>query len=281
MQHDDWKAALSFARSLPGIDANKIVAWGTSFGGGHVLTVAGRGEALAAVIAQVPHVSGPAAVRATGFAVLAEDRPLRHPRSDQRVLGAGPRVRATRGSSRRSRDHDDTGRIARAGAAHQSTPTLHLMPTAKTSLPGSASRSVSTHPSGSSRRSPVPHSFRSQGTTPSLPAPSPKGRRDESHTQPSASTTAATSTRTSSPRSPSIIADQLAFLRETRPSAVAAHENRSRTRGMCARRVIPSPCAIPDLLRPTHHITRRGCSPTDRSGPAPPCARPTPCPRWS
>ena len=89
MQHDDWKAALSFARSLPGIDADKIVAWGTSFGGGHVLTVAGRGEALAAVIAQVPHVSGPAAVRATGLACLAEDRPLRHPRSDQRVPESG------------------------------------------------------------------------------------------------------------------------------------------------------------------------------------------------
>lgn len=68
MQHDDWKAALSFARSLPGIDADKVVAWGTSFGGGHVLSIAGKGEALAAVIAQVPHVSGPAAVRATGFA---------------------------------------------------------------------------------------------------------------------------------------------------------------------------------------------------------------------
>ena len=67
MQHDDWKAALAFARSLPGIDANKVVAWGTSFGGGHVLTIAGRGERLAAVIAQVPHVSGPAAVRATGL----------------------------------------------------------------------------------------------------------------------------------------------------------------------------------------------------------------------
>jgi uncharacterized protein len=68
MQHDDWKAALAFARSLPGIDADKVVAWGTSFGGGHVLTVAGRGESLAAVMAQVPHVSGPAAVRATGVA---------------------------------------------------------------------------------------------------------------------------------------------------------------------------------------------------------------------
>ena len=68
MQHADWKAALKFARALPGIDADKIVAWGTSFGGGHVLAVAGRGEELAAVIAQVPHVSGPAAVRATGLA---------------------------------------------------------------------------------------------------------------------------------------------------------------------------------------------------------------------
>ncbi len=68
MQHADWKAALAFARALPGIDADKIVAWGTSFGGGHVLTVAGRGEPLAAVIAQVPHVSGPAAMRATGLA---------------------------------------------------------------------------------------------------------------------------------------------------------------------------------------------------------------------
>lgn len=66
MQHQDWRAALAYARTLPGIDAEKVVAWGTSFGGGHVISIAGQGEALAAIIAQVPHVSGPAAVRATG-----------------------------------------------------------------------------------------------------------------------------------------------------------------------------------------------------------------------
>ncbi len=44
-----------------------MVAWGTSFGGGHVITLAGQGEKLAAIIAQVPHVSGPAAVRSTGL----------------------------------------------------------------------------------------------------------------------------------------------------------------------------------------------------------------------
>ncbi len=70
MQHQDWRAALAYARSLPGIDPERVVAWGTSFGGGHVISVAGQGEPLAAIIAQVPHVSGPAAVRATGLAGL-------------------------------------------------------------------------------------------------------------------------------------------------------------------------------------------------------------------
>jgi fermentation-respiration switch protein FrsA (DUF1100 family) len=67
MQHEDWRAALRWARSLEGIDPTRVVAWGTSFAGGHVITLAGRGEPLAAVIAQVPHVSGPAAVRSTGL----------------------------------------------------------------------------------------------------------------------------------------------------------------------------------------------------------------------
>ena len=67
MQLQDWRAALSFARALPDADPERLIAWGTSFGGGHVITLAGHGEGLAAIIAQVPHVSGPAAVRATGL----------------------------------------------------------------------------------------------------------------------------------------------------------------------------------------------------------------------
>ncbi|EFQ84804.1 hydrolase, alpha/beta domain protein [Aeromicrobium marinum DSM 15272] len=66
MQLADWKSALAFARTLPGVDPERVVAWGTSFAGGHVIRLAGTGEPLAAIIAQVPHVSGPAAVRATG-----------------------------------------------------------------------------------------------------------------------------------------------------------------------------------------------------------------------
>ncbi|MFE7895519.1 alpha/beta hydrolase [Streptomyces sp. NPDC057412] len=67
MQHEDWRAALRHARSLDGIDPTRVVAWGTSFAGGHVITLAGQGEPLSAVIAQVPHVSGPAAVRSAGL----------------------------------------------------------------------------------------------------------------------------------------------------------------------------------------------------------------------
>ncbi|MEJ7633279.1 alpha/beta hydrolase [Aeromicrobium sp.] len=66
MQHDDWRAALRFTRALSCVDSDAVVAWGTSFGGGHVITLAGLGEPLAALIAQVPHVSGLAAVRSTG-----------------------------------------------------------------------------------------------------------------------------------------------------------------------------------------------------------------------
>lgn len=66
MQHADWRAALRFTRSLDAVDRARVVAWGTSFAGGHVLTIAGQGEPLAAVVAQVPHVSGPAAVRSVG-----------------------------------------------------------------------------------------------------------------------------------------------------------------------------------------------------------------------
>ena len=31
------------ARTLPGVDAERVVAWGTSFAGGHVISVAGQG----------------------------------------------------------------------------------------------------------------------------------------------------------------------------------------------------------------------------------------------
>ncbi len=59
-QQQDWRAGVAHARALDGVDTKRVVAWGTSFGGGHALHLAAEDQALAAVIAQVPHISGPA-----------------------------------------------------------------------------------------------------------------------------------------------------------------------------------------------------------------------------
>jgi uncharacterized protein len=59
-QQDDWRAALAYARALDGVDTTRVVGWGTSFGAGHVLSIAARDHRLSAIVAQVPHISGPA-----------------------------------------------------------------------------------------------------------------------------------------------------------------------------------------------------------------------------
>lgn len=56
-QRQDWVAATCFARELPGVDRNRLILWGTSFGGGHVLATAAN-QSIAAVIAQCPFTDG-------------------------------------------------------------------------------------------------------------------------------------------------------------------------------------------------------------------------------
>jgi dienelactone hydrolase len=63
-QLDDYRAAIAYARSLPGLDG-RIVLWGTSFSGGHVLTLAAERDDIAAAIAQVPFTDGPSTVLKT------------------------------------------------------------------------------------------------------------------------------------------------------------------------------------------------------------------------
>jgi fermentation-respiration switch protein FrsA (DUF1100 family) len=66
-QRDDWRAAIAYAGGLDGIDASRLVLWGTSFSGGHVLELAAAGEPAAAVIAQGPFMSGAAVLRSAGI----------------------------------------------------------------------------------------------------------------------------------------------------------------------------------------------------------------------
>lgn len=70
-QLGDWASALAYARSLDGIDHDRIALWGTSFGGGHVIEAAARDGAVAAVVSQCPFTDGLAATRAASPRSLA------------------------------------------------------------------------------------------------------------------------------------------------------------------------------------------------------------------
>ncbi|MEV7398047.1 alpha/beta fold hydrolase [Aeromicrobium sp. NPDC092404] len=71
-QLDDWAAALHHVRSLPQVDRRRIVLWGTSFGGGHVIEAASRDGDVAAIISQCPFTDGFASVRAVGLRSLVK-----------------------------------------------------------------------------------------------------------------------------------------------------------------------------------------------------------------
>jgi len=54
----DWRAAIGLARSLEGVDPERIALWGSSFAGGHVVETAAGDPRIAAVISQVPFADG-------------------------------------------------------------------------------------------------------------------------------------------------------------------------------------------------------------------------------
>jgi fermentation-respiration switch protein FrsA (DUF1100 family) len=72
----DYAAAISFARTLDGVNAERIVVWGSSFSGGPVVPVAVADGRVAAVISQVPSMDGVAtmlnAARKSGVAGMAK-----------------------------------------------------------------------------------------------------------------------------------------------------------------------------------------------------------------
>ena len=53
-QLEDWRAAIAFARSLPGVDPERVATFGSSMGGGNALAAAADDPRVAAAISQVP-----------------------------------------------------------------------------------------------------------------------------------------------------------------------------------------------------------------------------------
>ena len=54
----DYRHAITYASSLPDVDASRIGIWGSSYSGGHVMVVAAIDRRVKAAVSQVPLVSG-------------------------------------------------------------------------------------------------------------------------------------------------------------------------------------------------------------------------------
>jgi pimeloyl-ACP methyl ester carboxylesterase len=78
-QLGDYRAVIGWARDLDGVDPERIVLWGSSFAGGHVLTLAAADARIAAVISQAPHIDSIPTIMAMP------------PRSIARLVGAALR----------------------------------------------------------------------------------------------------------------------------------------------------------------------------------------------
>ncbi len=57
-QIDDMRNVITFAETVPQLDAKRIGLWGTSWSGGHVLVVAASDRRVKCVVSQVPTISG-------------------------------------------------------------------------------------------------------------------------------------------------------------------------------------------------------------------------------
>jgi alpha-beta hydrolase superfamily lysophospholipase len=55
-QLDDWRAAIAFSRSRPGVDPERVATFGSSMGGGNALAAAADDRQVAAAVSQVPFI---------------------------------------------------------------------------------------------------------------------------------------------------------------------------------------------------------------------------------
>ena len=82
-QRRDYHAAIAAARQLPGVDPDRVVLWGISYSGGHVVRVAAEDGHVAAAVSLTPAMDG--------VAVLAQLARNAGPRQLLRAAGHGLR----------------------------------------------------------------------------------------------------------------------------------------------------------------------------------------------
>jgi dienelactone hydrolase len=96
-QRADWKAAIAYARDRPELDPERVVAWGSSFGGGHAIATAADDPRLAAAIAQCPFTDGLASSLVMNPIAMLKVTGRAFGDVASRLVGRGPVYAATAG----------------------------------------------------------------------------------------------------------------------------------------------------------------------------------------
>ncbi|WP_217241765.1 alpha/beta hydrolase [Streptomyces sp. AC555_RSS877] len=89
-QLTDWDAALTYIKARTDVDRTRIAVWGSSFGGGHAITVASRHPELRAAVAQCPFTDGLASALALGPLASLRMTPVLARDLATRVRGQAP-----------------------------------------------------------------------------------------------------------------------------------------------------------------------------------------------
>jgi len=89
-QHEDIAAAIDFVRTLDDIDPERVALFGSSFGGGNVISVAADRDDIAAVVAQCPFTDGQASGGTLGLVSTLKVGTYAAADGVSRLLGRGP-----------------------------------------------------------------------------------------------------------------------------------------------------------------------------------------------
>ncbi|MFD4605906.1 alpha/beta hydrolase [Streptomyces sp. NPDC058464] len=89
-QLTDWDSALAYVKSRHDVDRARVAVWGSSFGGGHAITVAARHPELRAAVAQCPFTDGLASALALGPVASLKVTPVLARDLAARVRGKAP-----------------------------------------------------------------------------------------------------------------------------------------------------------------------------------------------
>ncbi|MFJ8492633.1 alpha/beta hydrolase [Streptomyces sp. NPDC094038] len=144
----DWDSALAWVKTRSDLDGTRVAVWGSSFGGGHAITVASRHPELRAAVAQCPFTDGLASALALGPTASLRMTPVLARDLAARVRGRAPAmvpIAASPGSPALMNAPDALPgyeALQPAGTTFHNEVAARVIPTIATYRPGRAAKKI-------------------------------------------------------------------------------------------------------------------------------------------